>query len=126
MDPEILDKYKAGLTIEEIKKGVSLANSVGIKNTGMFMMGFPEETAESIAGWTKGIGGLGLDSIRLSIVTPLPGTKFRSDLLRGGIKVEGYSGRYDTGHLVYDHPTLEKMRVEELRCSIVSQFLASK
>lgn len=126
LDPEILDKYKAELTFEEIKETISLANSGGIKSTGMFMMGFPEETEKSVVEWFKGIGELGLESIRFSIVTPLPGTEFRSDLLKSGIGIEDYSGRWDTSHLVYSHPNIGKQEAEKIRANVISQFLQSR
>jgi len=126
LDPNILEKYKAGLTLEKIKNGISLANSVGIKSTGMFMMGFPEETKKSIFEWSSRIGELGLESVRLSIVTPFPGTGFRNDLLKRKVGIEDYSERWDTSHLVYDHPGIGKQEVERIREEVISQFLASK
>ncbi|HJX50230.1 MAG TPA: radical SAM protein [Candidatus Nanoarchaeia archaeon] len=122
LDSNILNKYKAGLTIKEIKKKVSLANSFGIKSIGMLMMGFPEETKESIIKWSKGIKDLGLDSIRLSIVTPFPGTELRRDLLKKGIEIEEYSDKYDSSHLVYGHQSMGKKEAKELREEIILEF----
>lgn len=122
LDPKILDKYKAGLIFEEIEKVLQLTRDVGIKNSGLFITGFPEETEESIKCWTSRLSQLPLDSLRLSIATPFPGTQFRRDLLQQGVKMESYSDKWDTSHLVYDHPTIKKDTMETLRRKIISEF----
>jgi anaerobic magnesium-protoporphyrin IX monomethyl ester cyclase len=122
LDQMILSKYKAGLKFEEIERGLHLTQDAGIKNTGMFIMGFPEETEESIKEWTSRLSKLPLDSLRIGIATPFPGTEFRRDLVQKGISIEDYTKRWDTSHLVYNHPTIKKEKMEDLRREVISKF----
>jgi len=118
LDPKILEKYKPKLTLQQIEKGLELARSYGIRNCSLLMLGFPEETEKSIEEWTKKIQDLPLDAVRVSIATPFPGTEFRRNLLRQGYKIEPYSNRWDTSHLVYNHKNISKKGLEEIRQEI--------
>jgi anaerobic magnesium-protoporphyrin IX monomethyl ester cyclase len=76
---EILDYYKKGVTIHQIKQAFSICHNLGIKTHGLFMLGAPMETKETILATEQLIHEIKPDSIFVSITTPLPGTGLAAD-----------------------------------------------
>jgi radical SAM superfamily enzyme YgiQ (UPF0313 family) len=70
----ILDEIGKRITIEQIKKAVKVVKDTGIKVLGSFMIGFPEDTLESIKQTINFAKNLNLDWAEFSILTPYPGT----------------------------------------------------
>ena len=81
---------------------------------GYYIIGFENETEESIKRDIKRLISLGNDVNQITIVTPLPETtlwyEFES---KYGIIEDDYT-KYDTKHLVWNHPTISKERLEHL------------
>jgi radical SAM superfamily enzyme YgiQ (UPF0313 family) len=72
-DPELLKKHKAGVTVEAIKDTIARIQSAGLRAKGLFMMGLPGETVESIR-WTSDLVlSLDLDDMNMAKFTPFPG-----------------------------------------------------
>lgn len=72
-DPELLGKHKAGVTVEKIQDTVARIQAAGIRAKGLFMMGLPGETEESIRRTSDFVLSLGLDDMNMSKFTPFPG-----------------------------------------------------
>lgn len=70
----ILDAIGKRITIEQIKKAVKVVKDAGIKVLGSFIIGFPEDTLESIRQTINFAKSLNLDWAEFSILTPYPGT----------------------------------------------------
>jgi radical SAM superfamily enzyme YgiQ (UPF0313 family) len=49
-DPELLRRHKAGVTLEDVRGTVEMIHKAGLRAKGLFMMGLPGETEESIPG----------------------------------------------------------------------------
>ncbi len=72
---EILDFEKKGITIEQIRKAVTLTHEVGIKVTGYFILGHPLETKETIKQTIDFALELPLDDYLPSFMIPYPGSE---------------------------------------------------
>jgi anaerobic magnesium-protoporphyrin IX monomethyl ester cyclase len=72
-DPEMLRRHKAGVTLEEVRKAVEMIRAVGLRAKGLFMMGLPGETEESVRRTGDFVLSLGLDDMNMTKFTPFPG-----------------------------------------------------
>lgn len=72
-DPELLVKHKAGVTVEKVKDTVARIQAAGLRAKGLFMMGLPGETEESIRRTSDFVISLGLDDMNMAKFTPFPG-----------------------------------------------------
>jgi len=71
----ILKKIQKGVTVEKIRKAVTLARRVGISVRGYFIVGSPGETRETLEETLRLILELGMDDILVEYMTPYPGTE---------------------------------------------------
>ncbi len=81
-DQDILDGIRKGLDIEKVKEKFIICRNNGINFTVNFMIGFPEETPESIESTRRLIKDLNLDSYKVNILIPYPGSLLYRKLLK--------------------------------------------
>ena len=86
-DPELLKKHRSYLPykemanpLENIRETVHLIKKAGIRVKGLFMLGLPGETEESIKKSMEYVYSLPLDEFNLSKLTPFPGAPMYSDI----------------------------------------------
>ena len=72
---QILRSVKKGHTIEKAYAAVNLCRRKGIEVGTFFMVGFPEETEETLHDTLAAIRRINADNIMLSIFTPYPGSE---------------------------------------------------
>jgi len=72
-DPQLLARHKSGVSLEGVCDTVRRIQAAGLRAKGLFMMGLPGETEESILRTSDFIVSLGLDDMNLSKFTPFPG-----------------------------------------------------
>lgn len=79
-------------------------NRAGIYAHGYYIIGFPTETEESIREDLQTLASLRLDVTQLTIVTPHPQTQLWGEIeSKYGIREKNWA-RFDTKHLVWNHP----------------------
>jgi radical SAM superfamily enzyme YgiQ (UPF0313 family) len=79
-------------------------NRAGLYAQGYYIIGLPPETSESIAEDLRTLASLKLDTTQITIVTPHPQTEMWRDLdTNYGIFEKDWS-KFDTKHLVWNHP----------------------
>lgn len=71
---KILDAIGKRITIEQVKKAVRIAKDAGIQVLGSFIIGFLQDTLETIKETINFAKRLNLDYAEFSILTPYPGT----------------------------------------------------
>lgn len=81
---KILDLVAKGITVEEIERGVRWTHEAGIKVKGLFMMGHPMETRETIKETINLAKRLPFDIINISKFTPFPGTEIYREASKYG------------------------------------------
>lgn len=72
-DPEMLKKHKAGVTLEAVRETVDTIHKAGLRAKGLFIMGLPGETVQSIKRTSDFILSLGLDDMNMTKFTPFEG-----------------------------------------------------
>jgi pyruvate-formate lyase-activating enzyme len=92
---------------EKVQAAFELAeklNRVGLYAQGYYIIGLPSETPESITEDLRTLASLELDVTQITIVTPHPQTEMWRDLEANyGIFERDWS-KFDTKHLVWNHP----------------------
>lgn len=90
-DPELLKKHRSYLPnkemsnpLENIRETVQLIKKTGIRVKGLFMLGLPGETEESIKKSMEYVYSLPLDEFNLSKLTPFPGAPMYSTIHEHG------------------------------------------
>jgi radical SAM superfamily enzyme YgiQ (UPF0313 family) len=79
-------------------------NRTGLYAQGYYIIGLPQETLESIGEDLRTLASLKLDVTQITIVTPHPQTEMWHELDSGyGIFEKDWS-KFDTKHLVWNHP----------------------
>jgi anaerobic magnesium-protoporphyrin IX monomethyl ester cyclase len=89
-DPAMLERHKAGVTLDKVRDTVAQIKAVGLRAKGLFMMGLPGETEASIQTTSDFIISLGLDDMNMSKFTPFPGAPIWQDLDKDGIFQEDW------------------------------------
>ena len=92
---------------EKVQAAFELAeklNRAGLYAQGYYIIGLPPETPQSIAEDLRTLASLQLDTTQITIVTPHPQTEMWRELDSGyGIFEKDWS-KFDTKHLVWNHP----------------------
>jgi radical SAM superfamily enzyme YgiQ (UPF0313 family) len=71
---KILDAIEKRITLEQVRKAVKILKDSGIQVLGSFIIGFLQDTKETIKETIKFAKSLNLDYAQFSILTPYPGT----------------------------------------------------
>jgi radical SAM superfamily enzyme YgiQ (UPF0313 family) len=82
VDPELQKKYSRGKlkSMEHAIAVVRACRKAGIRTRIFFMLGFPEDTRETIRATADFARRLDPDSVQFTAVTPYPGTKLHDEL----------------------------------------------
>jgi len=83
-DQNILDSHKSGLTVQNIRTDVELLYNSGLWVKGLFMMGFPGETEESIKKTMALAYSLPLKDANVTAFTPFPGSPIYENISNFG------------------------------------------
>jgi anaerobic magnesium-protoporphyrin IX monomethyl ester cyclase len=89
-DPHMLARHKSGVSLEEVRDTVQRIQAAGLRAKGLFMMGLPGETEESILRTSDFIISLGLDDMNMSKFTPFPGAPLWSTIREEGAFYEDW------------------------------------
>ncbi|MCJ7443039.1 MAG: radical SAM protein [Methanotrichaceae archaeon] len=110
-------------TLNDIKKNENAAEILGVIQkiraqglgiVGYYMIGFENDTIESIRADIKKLVSLGLDLTQLCVVTPPPLTPLWDDISKKyGIFEKDYH-KFDGKHLVWNHPNISPSEMDEL------------
>lgn len=85
-NPEILKTSKKGITLEQVREAVKIANEVGIGVLSSFIIGLPGETEETIKETMDFAKSLGT-YYGYHVLAPFPGTEVRERADELGIKI---------------------------------------
>lgn len=125
---EILELVKKRFTIEDVRKAVSMAHKAGLDVDGMFMIGLPEETAETILETIDFAIELNVRYAIFNIFVPYPGCELY-DILKaqGRIHYNKWSDftsypTYSGGVPVYVPDGLSHQELMELQKKAMKRF----
>ncbi len=83
-DPEMLARHKSGVSLDDVRDTVQRIQKASLRAKGLFMMGLPGETEESIRRTSDFIIALGLDDMNMAKFTPFPGAPLWSTIKEEG------------------------------------------
>jgi anaerobic magnesium-protoporphyrin IX monomethyl ester cyclase len=89
-DPDLLQVHKPGVYLEEVQDTVKRIKASGLRVKGLFMMGLPGETLESIQKTSDFAMSLELDDMNMSKFTPFHGAPVWDSILGEGIFEEDW------------------------------------
>ena len=72
-DEELLRRHKSGVTTDDVRDTVERIRRAGLRAKGLFMMGLPGETEETIRKTSDFVISLDLDDMNMAKFTPFPG-----------------------------------------------------
>ncbi len=124
-DPNMLSRHKSNVDLEEMKKTVKLIQKNGLRAKGLFMMGLPGETEETIKRTTKFIKELELDDLNMTKFTPFPGAPVYKTIHEEGAFNEDWELMNCLNFVFVPKGIESKERLEELYKQFIKGFYTS-
>ncbi|OPY57087.1 MAG: Radical SAM superfamily protein [Methanosaeta sp. PtaU1.Bin055] len=111
---EVLDDVTKREQTGEIQETIDKLKGHGLGTVGYYMIGFPQDTKDSIREDVERLASLRLDLTQICVLTPLPRTKLWEEVAgRYGMTDLDYH-HFDGKHLVWNHPNLSPEEMEVL------------
>ncbi len=123
---EILDRHKSQAGLAEMQATVKKTKTAGLKVKGLFMMGLPGETENSIRQTTKFIIELKLDDMNMTKFTPFPGSPIYQDIGKEGAFNEDWNLMNCLNFVFLPRGIASKERLEYLYKNFIKQFYTSR
>lgn len=118
---EILDGIRKGFDLEQVEHAVRWTKEAGIRAKGLFMIGYPEETEETLHQTLSLLLRLPLDEMNLSFLTPYPGTEMYQQAKRSPEFVEDW-GRMNAMNCLLTPPALSPRALEKAYARTLRKF----
>ncbi|KKL41715.1 hypothetical protein LCGC14_2367520, partial [marine sediment metagenome] len=108
---EILDSMGKRISLEQVERAVGMARKAGIETFGFFMLGFPDDTEQTMQSTIRLARKLPLDLAKASVIMPFPGCAIHEEYARKGLlSPPGDYRNYNVNlpaRQVYRHPSLD-------------------
>ncbi len=124
--PEILARHKTKVDFNEMKTTVQRIQKAGIRAKGLFIMGLPGETEETIKVTTDFITGLELDDMNMTKFTPFPGSPIYQTIHDEGSFNENWELMNCLNFVFVPKGIKSKERLEELYNLFIKRFYTGK
>jgi len=111
---DVLKQIHKGEKVGAVMELAQRLNRAGKYAQGYYIIGFPSETPESIHEDLKTLAAMELDATQITIVTPHPRTQLWDELDSNYGIFEKDLSKYDTKHLVWNHPECQPGTLESL------------
>lgn len=96
LEDERLAELSKGVSSKEIVECFRNTNDLGIITRAYIMVGYPDESEESIRKTKQNVKRLPTDQLRISIITPFPGTPFQLEMKKKRLIISDNTDDYDT------------------------------
>jgi radical SAM superfamily enzyme YgiQ (UPF0313 family) len=125
-DPEMLKRHKSGVSLDDVSDTVQRIQKAGLRAKGLFMMGLPGETEESIKRTSDFIISLGLDDMNMAKFTPFPGAPLWSVIKGEGTFHEDWRLMNCLNFVFVPRGIASKERLDHLYNEHVKRFYSDK
>lgn len=125
-DRNLLERHKSNMDIEEMKSTVRRLQQCGIRVKGLFMIGLPGETEESIQKTSDFIETLRLDDLNMLKFTPFPGSPIYKTVREEGEFKEDWELMNCLNFVFVPNGIASRERLDELYRKSVKRFYTSK
>lgn len=82
-DPGMMERHKAGITLDEVRSTVKLIHDAGLRAKGLFIFGLQGETPQSVQTTSDFINSLDLDEMNITKFTPFHGAPSWKECISG-------------------------------------------
>jgi len=112
-----LDGFHKSQTVEDIEKAIKVLHNYGIKSHGMFVLGADSDDVQTVRDTVTFALKNHIDTVMLSILTPLPGTPQYETLDAAGRIFAKRWELYDSHHAVFEPKLMTpyELQIEMLR-----------
>jgi radical SAM superfamily enzyme YgiQ (UPF0313 family) len=124
--PEILARHKTNVNFNEMQTTVRRIQKAGLRAKGLFMMGLPGETEDTIRTTTDFINGLELDDMNMTKFTPFPGSPIYQTIHDEGSFDEQWELMNCLNFVFVPKGIQSKERLNELYGQFIRQFYTGK
>ncbi len=121
-DPEMLQRHKSGVSLDEVCDTVRRIQAAGLRAKGLFMMGLPGETEQSVKRTSDFIISLGLDDMNMAKFTPFPGAPLWSTIREEGTFEEDWRQMNCLNFVFVPKGIASKERLDQLYNEYVKRF----
>jgi anaerobic magnesium-protoporphyrin IX monomethyl ester cyclase len=118
---QILGQVQKGISLENAEQAIHWTKEAGIRAKGLFMIGYPQETEETLAQTLAFIRRVPLDEINLSFLTPYPGTEIYRQL-KGSSEFSEDWGRMNALNSLLRPKNLTRLALEKAYGRIIRRF----
>jgi radical SAM superfamily enzyme YgiQ (UPF0313 family) len=117
INPRTLEEYNKKQDLEDIISCIRRVRYHGIHIHGMFVMGAETDDVGTIHKTVDFAENLGIDTLQIVILTPLPGTPLFSDMMKSGRLLHTDWSKYDVQHAVFKPRLMSPaaLQIETLR-----------
>lgn len=119
-------KGKPGTKVKQIKKAFSETKAVGISTHAHVIVGFPDETEESVEDTVKLLKKINPDHVNVNIATPYPGTKLYKEALKKKYLLKTNWSDYTSCTPLIKTERFSPEMIEKARKKIKREFLKFK
>ena len=124
-DPAMLKRHKAGVELEAVRDTVERIKRSGLRAKGLFMMGLPGETEESIRATGDFVMSLGLDDMNMAKFTPFPGAPIWSGIDKEGTLENDWQQMNCLNFVFVPKGIASRERLDQLYNEHVKRFYSS-
>jgi radical SAM superfamily enzyme YgiQ (UPF0313 family) len=124
--PEILARHKTKVDFNEMKTTVKRIQKSGLRAKGLFMMGLPGETEETIRMTTDFIDTLELDDMNMTKFTPFPGSPIYQTIHDEGAFEEKWELMNCLNFVFVPKGIGSKERLDELYKQFIKRFYTGR
>jgi radical SAM superfamily enzyme YgiQ (UPF0313 family) len=124
--PEILARHKSSIEFAEMKRSVELIQKNGLRAKGLFMIGLPGETEETVRMTTDFITRLELDDMNMTKFTPFPGSPLYRTIHEEGLFEEHWELMNCMNFVFVPRGIASKARLEELYREFIRRFYTGR
>ncbi len=121
----LVDVGKVQNNVEKFKEMNEKLLRHSIATHAAYIIGFPNDTEESIREDIKNLINVGFSQASFFILTPLPGSMDHKAIIEKGIPLDADYNNYDTfNHQVMEHPNLKNGKLIEMYKEAWNSFLS--
>ena len=120
--PEILARHKSNVDFAAMKESVALIQQSGLRAKGLFMIGLPGETEETIRLTTDFITRLELDDMNLTKFTPFPGSPLYQTIQSEGVFEERWELMNCMNFVFVPNGIASRERLDEIYREFIRNF----
>jgi len=120
---ELLEKYTKGITLDQVRKVISLCKKIGIRVLAHYILGLPGDTVELVRKTIQLAISLDTEFASFNIAMPRMGTVFREKAIENGL-ITGDLATLDNSisQPVYETPELSRDKLWKLRNEAIRRY----